>query len=98
MRTLGLTSLVACLLAAAPAGQDLKQTLSGTVYAEDGAPAGGAIVWAAKVTHGPLERRETVANAKGGYSLPVDPGLWYFWARRGTQGGEGPAQLKRIEI
>jgi beta-lactamase regulating signal transducer with metallopeptidase domain len=61
--------------------------LRGTVLAADGSPAAGATVWAAKVNIGPLVRRETSADAKGRYTLDLDPGKWCVWARRGTQGG-----------
>jgi hypothetical protein len=64
--------------------------LRGTVLAADGSPAAGAIVWAAKVTLTPLVRRETSADAQGRYILDLDPGKWVVWARRGTQGGQGP--------
>ena len=68
------------------------------VLAPDGTPAAGAAVWAAKYTNGPLERRETVADAQGRYSLDLGPGAWYLWARRGTHGGEGPARTESVEI
>jgi Carboxypeptidase regulatory-like domain len=64
--------------------------LRGTVLAADGSPAAGATVWAAKVTLTPLVRRETSADAQGRYTLDLDPGKWVVWARRGTQGGQGP--------
>jgi beta-lactamase regulating signal transducer with metallopeptidase domain len=63
--------------------------LSGTILAEDDSPAAGATVWAARFTSSPLVRRETVADAQGRYTLDLDPGSWYVWARRGTQGGQG---------
>jgi beta-lactamase regulating signal transducer with metallopeptidase domain len=73
-------------------------SVRGKVQAADGTPASGAIVWAAKVTYGPLERRETSADEKGAYSLRLSPGTWYVWARRGTQGGEIPVRYGQIEI
>jgi RNA polymerase sigma factor (sigma-70 family) len=72
--------------------------LRGTVYAADGAPASGAVVWAAKSTLGPLQRQETIADANGRYLLRLDPGTWFVWARRGSQGREGPARHERVEI
>jgi Protein of unknown function (DUF1416) len=63
--------------------------LHGKVLAADNSLAAGATVWAAKVGYGPLERRETITDAHGHYNLDLDPGTWYVWARRGTQGGEG---------
>jgi beta-lactamase regulating signal transducer with metallopeptidase domain/uncharacterized GH25 family protein len=73
--------------------------LTGRVlYAADGKPAAGAIVWAAKQTHSPLVRREVVADSNGLYVLDLSPGVWFLWARRGTQGGEGEDQHGAIEI
>src|SRR5437868_2034820 len=98
------TCVMSCLLvlfttavtsAAAPVRTD---PLSGKVYAADGSPAAGAVVWAAKIGHGPLERRETVADKDGLYTLDLGPGAWCVWARRGAQGGEGPARRERVEI
>jgi hypothetical protein len=81
----------------AAAGGRLKAAALGKVTGEvihvaDGSPASGAVVWAAKVSHGPLERRETVTDAKGHYTLDLGPGEWCVWARRGTQGGEGASR------
>jgi uncharacterized GH25 family protein len=100
MRILGIVCLLA-VLTAAPLGAadpDSAKPLVGTVIAADGSPADGAVVWAAKLTYGPLERRETVADAKGRYQLELDPGTWFLWARRRTQGGEGPARHASVEI
>jgi beta-lactamase regulating signal transducer with metallopeptidase domain len=66
--------------------------LRGTVLAANGSPAAGAVVWAAKLDYGPLERRETVADQNGRYVLKLDPGQWIVWARRGTQGAGGPQE------
>jgi beta-lactamase regulating signal transducer with metallopeptidase domain/uncharacterized GH25 family protein len=80
--------------APAPTGK-----LSGqVVLAADGSPAAGAVVWAARFVHGPLPRRETVADAKGRYELNLGPGEWYLWARRGTRGGEGRAPDRSIKV
>jgi uncharacterized GH25 family protein len=99
MRIYALSCLLALFAAAdADAGTATTQPLRGTVYAADGSPAGGAVVWAAKISHGPLERQETVADAKGRYVLNLDPGDWYVWARRGTQGGDGPARHETVTI
>jgi hypothetical protein len=72
--------------------------LTGTVHAADGTPAAGALVWAAKLSFGPLEHRETVADDEGRYKLELEPSSWFLWARRGTQGGEGPALHEPVEI
>jgi beta-lactamase regulating signal transducer with metallopeptidase domain/protocatechuate 3,4-dioxygenase beta subunit len=64
-------------------------TLRGTVVAEDGSPAVGATVWAARLDYGPLDSRTTVAGANGEYTMSLTPGTWSIWARLGTQGGEG---------
>src|SRR5262245_5966241 len=66
--------------------------VSGTVTAADGSPASGAIVWAASLERGPLQTRETTADKNGAYTLELEPGRWYIWARRGTQGGRGGGQ------
>lgn len=100
MRTYQLTCLLALLVvsgarAAAPVA---TEPLRGKVYAADGSPAPGAIVWTAKFTYGPLERRETTTDGNGGYEFRLEPGAWYVWARRGTQGGEGPAVHESVEI
>src|SRR5947209_8615280 len=63
------------------------EPLRGTVVAADGSPAAGAVVWAAKIAQGPLERREVIADAKGRYTIDLEPGSWCVWARHGTQGG-----------
>jgi hypothetical protein len=102
MRTFGLGCLLALLAAApatgAPTTAPPPEPLRGTVYAADGSPAAAAVVWAATWSQGPLERRETVADDKGRFTLPLAPGEWFLWARRGTQGGEGPAQNQTVEI
>jgi len=74
------------------------EKLTGTVQAADGSPAAGAIVWAVKLTDGPLQRRETTADAGGRFKLNADTGTWYVWARRGTEGGYGPARHKSIDV
>lgn len=99
MRTLVL-GLCALIFASSPAaavpvpGEPLK----GMVFAADGGKAAGAVVWAAKLELGPLDRKETVADADGRYALHLAPGKWCVWARRGTQGGEGPARHEVVEI
>jgi hypothetical protein len=70
----------------------------GTITAEDGKPASAAVVWAAQYSHGPLIRVETAADKTGTYELKVPPGEWYFWARKGTQGGEGKEHMRPIKI
>lgn len=80
------------------ASQVTTEPLRGIVYAADGSPAAGAVVWTANLTHNLLDRRETVADAKGRFSLDLTLGSWFLWARRGTQGGEGPGQHQAIEI
>src|SRR6266478_1022222 len=98
------TSEVCCLLALIISGdrqntpEAKTEPLRGMVYAADGSPAAGAVVWTANLTHNLLDRRETVADAKGRFSVDLTPGSWFLWARRGTQGGEGPGQHQAIEI
>jgi hypothetical protein len=92
-----LLAVLACanIFAAVPVSKD---SLRGIVYSADGSPAAGAVVWAAKISYGPLQRQETITDADGRYTLPLDPGSWNVWARRGTQGGEGPARHESVEI
>jgi beta-lactamase regulating signal transducer with metallopeptidase domain/uncharacterized GH25 family protein len=72
--------------------------LTGTVLTADGTPAKGAIVWAAKNTTTLLQRRETTTDANGRFELIVDPGKWYVWARKGTQGGDASARRTSMDI
>jgi protocatechuate 3,4-dioxygenase beta subunit len=81
-----------------PAAAPPDQALRGTVTAADSSPAAGAIVWAARRDHGPLERRETKADAQGRFRLDLGPGEWFVWARLGTQGGEGPARHEMVIV
>jgi len=74
------------------------QVLRGTVRQADGSPAADAVVWAAKFVYGPLVRQETVSAADGSYSLELQTGEWFLWARRGTQGGEGPGRHEPVSI
>jgi protocatechuate 3,4-dioxygenase beta subunit len=99
MLTFGMTCVLALFRAAdAPSSPAPTQPMRGQVLAVDGSPAAGAIVWAAQIRYGPLHRRETVADAMGRYTLSLDPGTWYVWARRGTQGAQGPARHQSVEI
>jgi sarcosine oxidase gamma subunit len=83
MRTLaGLLALLTP--AVALAGQPLR----GTVVAADGKPAAGAAVWAAMYSPGPYPRVEAAAAADGTFTLDLDPGEWFVFAAKGTQGGE----------
>jgi hypothetical protein len=82
---------------AAPLPQ-ATEPLRGTVYAADGSPAAGAVVWAAQFDYGPLRRRETVADDKGRYSLQLVPGQWNIWARRNSQGAEAPARHQAVTV
>jgi beta-lactamase regulating signal transducer with metallopeptidase domain/uncharacterized GH25 family protein len=101
--SVGLTGAAASPMEQAPPETDKPpvagaQKVTGLVVQGDGSPAAGAIVWAAKHTYGPLVRRETVADGKGRFTLPLDPGLWYVKARHGTQGGDVVAQHGRFEV
>src|SRR5262245_57561039 len=99
MRARVSTSLFVLLIAApAFAVPADAEPLRGLVTTADGKPAAGAIVWAARHTYGPLERRETVADANGRYSLRLYPGEWYVWVRCGTQGAEAPARHDKVAI
>jgi beta-lactamase regulating signal transducer with metallopeptidase domain len=81
----------------APKPAALGKITGRVIHVADGSAAGGAVVWAAKVSHGPLERQETVADARGRYTLELGPGEWYVRARLGTQGGE-PATRQPVKI
>ncbi len=91
--------------AASPQKETLKEQapltaakLTGQVIHADGSPAAGAIVWAASFNDGPLERRETVADKDGRYTLNLAPGSWYVWARHDSQGGGGPVRHDSLVI
>lgn len=77
-----------------PAGEKV----TGTVEADDGSPAGGAVVWAVKDVSGPLHRREAAADAQGRFTLRLTSGSWTVFARKGTRGGEGSGQHRRVEV
>jgi protocatechuate 3,4-dioxygenase beta subunit len=100
MNTSGVCFLLALIIAGdrQNAPEAKTEPLRGIVYAADGSPAAGAVVWTANLTHNVLDRRETVADDKGRFALNLTPGSWFLWARRGTQGGEGPGQHQAIEI
>src|SRR5687768_17614886 len=84
------TSILICLAATPLAtGQSSPAKvieMSGKVLGVDGSPAKGAMVWTARVSSGPLEWHETVADEKGAFRFKLNPGSWYVWARQGTQG------------
>jgi protocatechuate 3,4-dioxygenase beta subunit len=99
MRNITWSCSLALFLAANAVAAPVKvEPLRGTVLSADGSPAGGAIVWAARHTYGPLERRETVADANGRFVLKLSAGAWFVWARHGSQGGEAPAPHEQITI
>jgi hypothetical protein len=65
------------------------QPLHGKVFGADGAPARGAIVWAAPLFKWtPPEPRETKTDAKGEFTLALSEGNWKVWARLEREGGE----------
>jgi hypothetical protein len=86
MRALCSTGLLLLLATRAIAVPADGEPLRGVVMTAAGKPAAGAVVWAARHTYGPLERRETVADANGRYELRLYPGEWYVWARHDSQG------------
>src|SRR5437016_1784063 len=93
-----LSLLLLARLAPNSTATDMPERLTGRVFAADGSPAGGAIVWAAKFTYGPLVRRETTADESGKFALDLDVGEWHVWGRYGTQGGEGPARHETVKV
>ncbi len=97
MRTFVITGLLALLPVGAlvAAVRDSAKPLVGTVVAADGSPAAGAVVWAAKHTYGPLERQETVADAKGRYKLDLEPGTWFLWRGAARREARGPHGMSR---
>src|SRR4051812_33228693 len=70
------------------------ETIRGSVRAQDGTPAVGARVWTAKLWTDSLDRRETVADEQGRFTLEVAPGSWWVWAALGTQAGAGSSEVK----
>ena len=80
---------VAALMVAIGCGDGARgETLRGGVVAEDGSPAGGTRVWAAKLWTHQLERVETQADDRGGFSVDLGPGQWLIEASFGEQGVE----------
>ncbi|MFO0937745.1 MAG: sigma-70 family RNA polymerase sigma factor [Gemmataceae bacterium] len=77
-----------------------ETSVKGKVLLPDGKPAAGAIVWAAKRTYSPLERKETVADQSGQYELKLDKGDWFLFARRGTMGSvaNNPGGMQELEL
>ncbi len=71
---------------------DGPQKLDGQVLGADGAPAAGAIVWAAPLPHAnslpQFTRVETTCDEDGKFKLALGPGAWYVWARKEAQSGE----------
>src|SRR5262245_38577240 len=70
------------------------ETIRGSVRTQDGTPAVGARVWTAKLWTDILDRRETVADEEGRFTLEVAPGSWWVWAAIGTQAGAGSREVK----
>lgn len=68
--------------------------IRGDVQAADGSPAKGAKVWTARLWAKPLDRREAVADERGGFKLDAGPGDWLVWASIGGQGGEVRQPIK----
>jgi hypothetical protein len=71
------------------------ETLRGLVLAEDGSPAKGARVWAAKLWINILERVEAKADEQGRFTMEVSPGPWVTEANLGNQ---GIANMQFIEV
>jgi thiol-disulfide isomerase/thioredoxin len=89
--TVVLSAIVVVLASRAPVG---AETLRGTVRTAAGRPADGAKVWTARLWTNLLDRRETVADDQGRFTLDVRPGQWLVWASLGTQGGEAPEPVE----
>jgi peroxiredoxin/protocatechuate 3,4-dioxygenase beta subunit len=87
-----LSAIVVVVAGRAPAD---AETLRGRVQTAAGRPANGAKVWTARLLTNLLDRRETVADDRGRFTLDVRPGQWLVWASLGTQGGEAP---ERVEV
>ena len=64
----------------------LAATIRGKVTAEDGTPAVGVHVWAARFGDYELDRRDTTTDAAGQFAIPVVPGNWTIAATLGAQG------------
>ena len=62
------------------------ETLRGSVVAENGSPANGAHVWAAKLWINSLERVEVTADDQGHFAIDLGPGRWSVAANLGEQG------------
>ena len=69
-------------------GQAEAGRITGTVVDRDGKPAGGARVWAARVSSGePLDVREGTADGAGAFAIEAGAGDWLIFGLRGDEGG-----------
>ncbi len=87
--------LVALMFAIGCAASARAGTLRGMVLAEDGNPASGARVWAAKVWFHSLERVEATADDHGRFTFDLGPGHWVIQANLGD---EGIASMEGVEV
>ena len=72
------------------------ETRRGIVLAENGSPAKGAHVWAAKLWVHKLERVEATADDQGRFSVTLGPGQWLIEANLGDQGLRGSASIAGV--
>lgn len=84
MRGLHRPAAILAALIAIATGAHAK-THRGVVLAEDGTPAKGARVWAARLWHSPLTRVETNADDQGRFAVDLGPGQWALQASLGDQ-------------
>ncbi|AMV36376.1 carboxypeptidase regulatory-like domain-containing protein [Planctomyces sp. SH-PL62] len=76
----------AVLVGAMLGGEAVGEPLQGSVAAENGKPAAGARVWAARLWIQQLDRVEAVAGDEGNFTLELAPGTWLLNASLGDQG------------
>jgi peroxiredoxin len=93
-RIVALAAIAVGIASGAPVPAPARaEPLRGSVQTAAGRPANGAKVWAARLWTSPLDRRETVADDRGQFTLDLDTGKWLAWASLGTQGGEPPREV-----
>ncbi|MFO0951704.1 MAG: carboxypeptidase regulatory-like domain-containing protein [Isosphaeraceae bacterium] len=86
--------LAAWIVVVSCVGAVRGESLRGTVLGEDGSPAAGTRVWAAKLWTQKLERVETRTDDQGKFAFELAPGQWLIEANRESLGLNGPEYVQ----